>query len=155
MTTSPERFGTDVRLLGDLEVQVQRERGADLRAAVRPESGATDLERVDGVANLQQALLLRLLTPQGELAPLGHPAYGSRLHELVGEPNTETNRNRAKLYALQALQAEPRVATIASLTVTTRRGVPNRIDIHARLVAVDEDTALNLVFPFFLDGAGP
>lgn len=153
MTTLPERLGADLRLLADLETQADRDRGADLRTTVRAESGGVDLERVDGVGNLQQALLLRLLTPVGELSALGHPRYGSRLHELVGEPNTESNRNRARLYALQALQAEPRVAAVEGLSVTTRRGEPNTIDIRARLVALREDTVLNLVFPFALDGA--
>ena len=94
----------------------------------------------------------RRLTHQGELAPLGHRTYGSRLHELIGEPNTETHRNRAKVYALQAIQAEPRVAEIVRLDVRTRRTQPNRIDIDVQLKPVESDTVLNLVFPFFLDG---
>lgn len=152
MTIDPARFGTDIRLLGNLEHQAQRERGADLRTVIRPASSAVDLEPVSGVENLQQALLLRLLTPTGELAVLGHPGYGSRLHELIGEPNTQTNRDRAKLFALQALLAEPRVKEVRSLTVTTRRDRPNHIDIKARLAVLDEDTDLNLVFPFEFDG---
>ena len=31
----------------------------------------------------------RLKTQKGELAPLGHPEYGSRHHELIGQPNVE------------------------------------------------------------------
>jgi phage baseplate assembly protein W len=53
------------------------------------------LETLQRVDNLKQALLLRFLTPTGELALLGHPDYGSRLSELIGELNNETNRNRA------------------------------------------------------------
>ncbi len=149
------RFGTDIRLLGDLENAEQRERGSDLFTAIRPESSRVDLQRLTGVPDLQQALLLRLLTQQGELAHLGHPTYGSRLHELIGEPNTEATRNRAKLFALQALQAEPRVAEVRSVVVTTRRDRPNRIDITAAVLAIDADTALNLVFPVRLDGGTP
>jgi phage baseplate assembly protein W len=152
----PARFGTDLRLLGNLEQQEDRRRGEDLKTATRRQTGRVDLEPLSGVENLQQALLLRFLTHRGELAPLGHRTYGSRLHELIGEPNTETTRNRAKLFALEALREEPRVAEVLDLRVTSRRQNPTRIDIAAELRAVDGDTPVNLVFPFFLDGgAGP
>src|SRR5881394_1026881 len=44
-----------------------------------------DLAMARGVENLQQALILRLLTPLGSLSDLGHAGYGSRLHELIGQ----------------------------------------------------------------------
>jgi phage gp46-like protein len=145
------RFGSDLRLLEDLSRQEQRDRGADLMTRVRPESGRTDLARLDGVENLKQALLLRFLTPVGELAALGHRDYGSRLHTLIGERNNETNRNRAKLYMLEALAAEPRVQEVLDVQVLGRRSEPTRLDIHVTVKVVDHDTPLNLVFPFFLE----
>lgn len=66
-----------------------------------------DLGTADGRASLGQALVLRLLTPLGALAPLGHPDYGCRLVELIGRLNDQTTRNLARLYTLQALQGEP------------------------------------------------
>ena len=155
MAVNLERLGKDLRLLTNLEEQNSRDRGRDLVTTVRPETGGIDLDRVEMVPNLQQALLLRFLTPVGELANLGHPDYGCRLYELIGEPNTETNRNRAKLYTLLALQAEPRVKEVKSVTVTTRRIKPNRVDIRVSLLAIDSDTLLNLVFPFFFEGVNP
>lgn len=148
----PARFGTDLRLLANLERQEDRRRGEDLKTVVRPTTGRSDLAPVSGVENLQQALLLRLLTPRGELAPLGHRTYGSSLHTLIGEANNETTRNRAKLFALEALQEEPRVAEVLELRVTSRRRAPTRLDVEALLRAVDSDTPFNLVFPFFLEG---
>ena len=153
MATNHERFGMDLRLLTNLEEQNSRDRGRDLVTAVRFETGGIDLARVEEVENLQQALLLRFFTPVGELEILGHPDYGSRLHELIGEPNTEANRNRAKLFTLLALQAEPRVKEVKLVTVTTRRIEPSRVDIRVSLLAIDNDTILNLVFPFFFEGA--
>jgi phage baseplate assembly protein W len=148
----PARFGTDLRLLANLERQEDRRRGEDLKTTTRPTTGRTDLLPVSGVENLQQALLLRFLTPRGELAPLGHRTYGSSLHTLIGEPNNETTRNRAKLFALEALREEPRVAEVLELRVTSRRQEPTRIDVVAKLRAVAGDTPFNLVFPFFLEG---
>ncbi|MET0624728.1 MAG: hypothetical protein ABW250_17405 [Pyrinomonadaceae bacterium] len=149
----PLRFGTDLMLLTNLERRKSsRDEGSDLSVVRRPRTGQLDLATLDGVDNLLQALLLRFLTPVGELALLGHPDYGSRLFDLIGELNTETNRNRAKLFVLQALRDEPRVREVLSVTVTTNRKDPAQIDIEVSLVAVDGDAPLNLVFPFFLEG---
>jgi phage baseplate assembly protein W len=156
MSNSDAHFGTDLRLLRDLERQHDRDRGRDLTTRIRPETGRVDLLTLTGVDDLRQALLLRFLTRAGELALLGHPDYGSRLHELIGEPNTETNRNRAKVFVLQALAREPRVAEVFRAEVRASRADPARIDIDLSLRAVEGGTPLNLVFPFFLDsGVGP
>lgn len=154
MTDDFRRLGTDLALLANLETQKSRERGSDLQTLQRPASGGIDLALHGSVENLQQALLLRFLTPAGELEPLGHRTYGSRLFDLLGEPNNQATRNRAKLFALQALADEPRVAEVLALEVRTRRSEPTRIDIAAELKVLGRDTPLNLVFPFFLEG-GP
>lgn len=151
MANGQERFGTDMRLLRNLDLtKSSRDPGNDLATRTRIEAGQ-DLDILSKVDNLVQALLLRFLTPVGEMAQLGHPDYGSRLFELIGELNSETNRNRAKLFTLQALQAEPRVKEIRSVTVTQNRAVPEQMDIRVSLLPVDSDTLLNLVFPFFLE----
>jgi phage baseplate assembly protein W len=146
-----ERWGKDLRLLDDLERQNDRKRGFDLRAVRRLETDLLDLEAVNGSENLKQALLMRLLTPLGELAILGHASYGSRLFELIGERNTQANRNRAKVFILLALQAEPRVEKILSVSVTMNRQNPAGMDIDIQLVPIDSERPENLVFPFFLE----
>ena len=162
MATHAELFGTDLRLLHNLEQAHSRMPGSDLRTILRPERAApgaeppADLETVEGVENLEQALLLRFLTPVGELAALGHPRYGSRLHELIGELNNDTTRNRAKLFVLQSLAEEPRVKETLSVTVTQHPDVRERMDIRLAVVTIREAAVLNLVFPFSLAaGATP
>ena len=150
MADNAERYGTDLRLLEDLEFQNDRNRGSDLATIERDETREIDLETLAGIDNLKQALLLRFLTPMGELAALGHPDYGSRLYELIGERNIESNHNRAKMYVLQALAAEPRVKQVRSVRVTQGLADRTRVDIAVSLTAIDSDTPLNLVFPFFL-----
>ena len=152
MSRNEERWGSDLRLLRNLDYQTDRDPGRDLAVTTRPETRQRDLETLTGADNLKQALLLRFLTPAGELALLGHPQYGSRLFELLGELNTDTTRNRAKLYVLQALAAEARVKEILSVRVTQGASDRARIDISISLLAIDNDTVLNLVFPFFLEG---
>lgn len=147
------RFGTDLRLLPDLpRLKSSRDPGHDLALRRRAETGRTDLDTLSGAENLVQALLLRFLTPAGELAGLGHPDYGSRLHELIGKLNSETTRNQAKLYVLQALAAEPRVKRTLSVNVARSRRDPTQMDIDVSILTIDSDTPLNLVFPFFLAG---
>ncbi len=151
---SNTQFGKDLRLLRNLEHQHDRERGQDLAVTLKSETGQVDLAVLQDMDNLKQALLLRFLTHAGELAQLGHPDYGSRLHELIGELNSVSNRNRAKLFVLQALAAEPRVEEVLSLQVLQNRADRTRIDIDMRLKIIASDTPLNLVFPFFLEQGG-
>lgn len=153
MAAAIEQFGSDLRLLGDLLRQDDRHRGRDLSTVRRP-ANKVDLETLQGAANLQQALLLRFLTRRGELGILGHPDYGSRLFELIGELNNDTNRNRAKLFVLQAMAAEPRVKQVLSVSATQSPKNRNQVDIEVKLLPIESTTPLNLVFPFFLDGGG-
>lgn len=77
-------------------------------------AAAADLAAVTGRENLAQALVLRLLTARGTLAALGHPDYGSRLGELVGEPKTEAQRSRCRAFVLECVAQEPRVEDAAT-----------------------------------------
>ena len=125
-------------------VDLQAEERRDVTPRTR------DLGVVSGLANLVQSLILRLKTERGELAALGHPTYGSRHHRLIGEPNTETNRNLLKLYVLECLRQEPRLEAIASLEVRPVEGRERRgeVQVHASLIVKDHPDPLNLVIPF-------
>jgi phage baseplate assembly protein W len=151
MSAFEDRLGADLELLRNRRSQHDRDVGRDLSIVAR--RGALDLSTVAGVENIAQALLLRFLTAEGELAPLGHARYGCRLHELIGELNNEANRNVAKLHVLRALSQEPRVEKVLSATVTTAPADRGRIDIALRLKIVSSDTPLNLVFPFSFNAA--
>jgi hypothetical protein len=152
MPDESQRFGSDLRLLGDLRRGNDRQPGHDLFVTVRPMTGKRDLATLAGNENLEQALLLRFLTRAGELTVLGHSDYGSRLSELIGELNNDANRNRAKLYVLQALEAESRVKEVLSLEVTPDPRVRTQINIVASLLTIDSNTPLTVAFPFLLGG---
>jgi phage baseplate assembly protein W len=137
-----------------LERQNDRDAGSDLFITKRAvtasvDSDPIDLETIAGRENLQQALLLRFVTRRGELAILGHPDYGSRLYELIGELNDQTRRNLAKLYTLEALGAEPRVKRVLSVTATQNPADRTRVDVAVKLVAIDDPTPLNFVFAVY------
>lgn len=162
MAQIEEQWGIDLRLLGNLDSQNDRDRASDLfivetegqlggEVTVPP----VDLEVLQGLDNLKQALLLRFMTPLGELAALGHSDYGCRLYELIGELNSEANRNRAKMFVLQALAAEPRVKEVRSVVVTQGRVDRTQIDIQVSIIPINSGTILNLVFPFFFERGIP
>jgi phage baseplate assembly protein W len=88
-----------------------------------------DIGTVSGRDNLEQAIMIRLLTPAGELAELGHAEYGSRLHELIGRQNTDTTRNLVKLYILDSLQREPRIQKIDRVEVAPVKGTRDRVSV--------------------------
>lgn len=107
----------------------------------RPQSGEVlDVAIASGRENLGQALMLRLLTMKGALAPLGHPQYGSRIPSLVGELNDLRTRNLARLYTLEAIREEPRVKALTRLIVEPVEGYPDTVRIAFDVVpAGDED----------------
>jgi phage baseplate assembly protein W len=112
-----------------------------------------DLTTVAGVDNAVQAVIHRLLTLRGELADLGHPDYGSRHHELIGQPNTENNRNLVKLYILQALALEPRIEKIRAADIVYDPTIArDRVEIDLSLTFIGAPVPLDLVIPFSFGG---
>lgn len=127
---------------------------ADLASGKRPDrpGAPRDLMVAGGIENLTQAIANRLKTRQGELAALGHPDYGSRHHELIGQPNVERTRNLIKLYVLQALKDEPRIEKVLGARVRAEHTPPRetvRIELTVRVMG--EPNPLNLVVPFSLE----
>ena len=127
---------------------------ADLASEKRLDRPAAprDLSVAGGIDNLTQAIANRLKTRKGELAALGHPEYGSRHHELIGQPNVDRTRNLIKLYVLQALRDEPRIEKVLAVTVTPEHIPPrDTVIVSLSVRVVRERTRLNLVVPFSLE----
>lgn len=113
-----ERRGTGVRTSDRDGVELAERRG--------------DLGVATGRENLAQAILNRLHTRRGALSGLGHPAYGSRLHTLAGEPDTQRTRALAEFYVREALGADPRVAEVVSVHFET----PDRTSLQRHTLAM-------------------
>jgi phage baseplate assembly protein W len=95
--------------------------------------GDVDLDQtgegiVSGLDNLRQALTIRLLVDRGELAGLGHPNYGSRIRELLGQRLDRANRELLRRYVRQALLQDPRVADVLEVSVVPHASQPNAVD---------------------------
>lgn len=111
-----------------------------------------DLAIVRDLDAAEQLLTNRLKTQMGELAPLGHPEYGSRHHELIGEPNVQRTRNLIKLYVLDALGREPRVEKVLDVKVYAPHDPPrDQVRIELDVLLIGEPNPLNVVVPFSLE----
>src|SRR4051812_41403873 len=122
MSTDRARlFGNDLRLVpytGDWDLTAD---------------GAGDLDLAVGTTNIAQALVLRLQVRRGELAPLGWPDYGSRLHELIGEPNIARTHVKIMAFAREAVAADPRVAEVHDVTTRLLPGERTTVRIEMEI----------------------
>lgn len=130
---------TDIRLEGHhRELRPLYRTATSRRRLPQPGKGASgsrfydDFATASGRENLAQAVVVRLLTPLGELAAL-HPDYGSKLPDLIGSENTAAVRHRAKGYILQSLAKEPRIAEVVRVSVEPHPVQRDRIDIELEL----------------------
>ena len=101
------------------------------------ELGDRDIETVDGLGNLVQALRLRLLIDQGELSGLGHPRYGSRVRDLIGEPLNSANLELLRRYVRQALLQDPRVDEVTQVKVQPKDETGDVVDVRFKVIAVN------------------
>ena len=140
-------------LLATYRVTDGRHEDVDLATERRTVRAATVLDAgtAGGVDNAVQAVIHRIKTADGELAELGHADYGSRHHRLIGEPNTEGNRNLVKLYVLRALALEPRIEKVlaAEIVADLQR---DRVTISLTLRFTGVAQPQDLVVPFNLGG---
>lgn len=137
MAERAELWGHDLELTGvtgDVDV------GTDLAA-----SPAGDLRLTTGETNIVQALAMRLRVRRAELARLGYPDYGSRLHEMVGQPNNERTRIQLMAYARAAIEQDPRVAEVRTVTATVLPGERDVVRLSLDVLLISEPNPLNLV----------
>jgi phage baseplate assembly protein W len=128
-----ELFGNDLRVEA-------RAPGLDLVPTFN------DISLARGNDNIAQALTLRLLVRRGELAPLGWPDYGSRLHELIGEPNNARTHIKLMAFARSAIEADMRVLEVEDVRTQLLEGERDVVQVHLNVRLIDQPHPLNLVF---------
>lgn len=147
-------FGRDLRAVYASRDGRHENLDLEVEGGPTPAGLRRDLDSVTGVDNAVQAVIHRIKTRLGELADLGHPDYGSRHHELIGQPNTAHNRNLVKLYILQALAREPRIEEVllAKLHFDPRRD-REKVNLELTLQLIGAPVPANFVIPFSFAGA--
>ena len=153
LATLERRLGRDLELVWAGPSGGWTDADLGVTATARGARFSRDLSltsRIEDTAT--QFLVNRLQTRKGELAPLGHPEYGSRHHELIGEPNVERTRNLVKLYVLECLRHEPRIARVLRCDIVPAERYRDVVRIELTVRLIDEADPRNLVVPFELEG---
>ena len=127
-------FGKDIQVL-------TRAGGYDLVI----DSGG-DLSMARGNDDIIQALTLRLLVSQGALTSLGWPEYGSRLHELIGEPNNRRTHLKLMAFARAALEQDVRVDQVIDVQAAVAPDERNAVLLTITVALIRQPTPLTLVF---------
>ncbi len=139
MNEREKLFGNDLQL-------AERANGFDLLPDLRG-----DLTLAEGNDNIVQALTLRLLVRKGELAQLGQPDYGSRLYELIGEPNNTRTHVKLMAFARSAIEQDPRVKKIEDIQTQVIPGERNVVRLTMDIRLITEANPLNLVLDINLE----
>lgn len=144
-------MATDLQLLQ----RALGEQASDRMSVELADNGRGSLQLASGRANLAQSITNRLLTRQGELTGLGHPNYGSRLYQLIGEPNTRRTQTLADLYIRESLAAEKGVKEIVAITFappSLRADKRNVLEVSIVVRPIDEEELLTLTIAVTLGG---
>lgn len=120
-------------------------------SALRLVAAGADLATVSGWENLSQAIWLRLGVPQGDLAHLGHPLFGSRLHLLIGRLVTAETIALARAYVRETLRREPRIASLTGLEVLPDPTLPGSLLIQLSVQPVGKADPIDLTLSFALE----
>jgi phage baseplate assembly protein W len=132
-------FGSDLRV-------TERAPGVDLTS-----DAAGDVDLARGNDNVIQALTMRLRVRKGELAALGWPDYGSRLHEFIGEANNSRTQVMLMAHARTAIEQDPRVSEVKDVRTEVLPGDREVVRIIMDILLIDTPNPLNLVFDVSLE----
>ena len=139
MIDRQQLFGTDLRV-------TMSALGFDLVG-----NNLGDLQLARGNDNIVQALTLRLMVRRGELARLGWPDYGSRLHELIGEPNNRRTHLKVMAFARAAIEQDPRVREVSEVRVQLIAGERDTARLMMEIALIDAPNPVNLVYDLVLE----
>lgn len=106
---------------------------ADVRLTnglIEADSGG-DMVLCEGLPNLRQALVHRVVTERGEL--MYHPGYGSLIKRLIGTVNGPTANILAAQYARAAVESDERIQEVAEATAEI---VGDAINVSVRAKAI-------------------
>lgn len=106
---------------------------------------------VSGVDAVVQSLRHILLTQPGER--VGRPTYGAGLQRFLFQPNNVGTRALLQAAVIDAIRRDEPRASLQAVTVEGVPAEPTRIDIRVNFTLIGQNVPMNLVFPFYLDGA--
>ena len=125
-------LGNDIKLDLRTDVTLDEQRGVLV-------SNGRDLDTVDGIYNLKQSLIMRMLTRKGTL--YRHPNYGSTLPDMLGKPLSSTLLHDIVTEVQRVISTDTRVQ---SAEVTNSRINYNSVFISVSVIPIGYDSAFDL-----------
>lgn len=125
-------LGNDIKLNLHTDVTLDEQRGVLV-------SNGRDLDTADGIDNLKQSLIMRILTRKGTL--YRHPNYGSTLPDMIGKPISSTLLHDITTEVQRVISTDTRVQ---SAEVTESRLSYNSIFINVSITPIGYDSAFDL-----------
>jgi phage baseplate assembly protein W len=121
MASITEFYGKDIAFKGDLVL-----------------TASGDLDTIDGLENVKDALLRRLVTTPGSL--IHRPTYGVGLKDFLNGINSRTMRERLANRIQEQFEQDPRVEKVLGLSVTSDDFSPElvKINVRVKLVGYEE-----------------
>lgn len=89
-----------------------------------------DISQIDGLANLKQAILHRIITTPGTLAH--RPTYGVGIKDYQNNIGSRANQEQLMHRMIDQFRDEPRIEELTSLAVRQDQNNPGQFDIVLR-----------------------
>jgi hypothetical protein len=109
-------------------------------------SPSGDLDEVDGLNNLQQALYHRLITQPGSL--VHRPDYGVGIKNFANALNSLDNQRRLAAVIDEQFGSDFRVESVTGIKITVDDDKPETVKIFVRVKAIGYDEVELLFKPF-------
>lgn len=90
-----------------------------------------DIDIVTGIANIQQALMRRLVTSKGSLAH--RPDYGVGVKDFLNSPNSLENQRALATRVKEQFERDDRIEEVTGLRVETNSDSPSKVIIYVRV----------------------
>lgn len=95
---------------------------------------------VRGVENLKQALFIRIATPLGSY--IGHPNFGSKIHNFIGKLNTKENISLLNIEVERAVRTDGRVTDVDLVNYIVKG---NMYAAHLKIRTITLDEAFDFI----------
>ena len=99
-----------------------------------------DLDTIQGLDNLKEALMRRLITTPGSL--IHRPTYGVGIKAYQNAPNTTANQRKLALSIMDQFKEDPRVEAVTSVSVEYKDSTPEivQVKVSVKVVGYGETT---------------
>ncbi len=93
-----------------------------------------DIDTIEGLDNLKEALLRRLLTTPGSM--IHHPTYGVGIKNYQNGINSMANQRRLAYAIIEQFREDPRVEAVTGISVEYKDRTPDLIEIKVGVKVV-------------------